>query len=56
LDAQFGGMKLMGYFDGNTVTASVKLPPIFAMSDHSYSTTFGRRRRLDHWFQDRRTV
>lgn len=31
----------MGYFDGNTVTALWNYAQFFAMSDNSYSTTFG---------------
>src|SRR5262249_15894227 len=31
----------MGYFDGNTVTALWNYAQHFAMSDNSYSTTFG---------------
>src|SRR5580692_8158458 len=31
----------MGYFDGNTVTAFWNYAQKFAMSDHSFSTTFG---------------
>jgi phospholipase C len=35
-----GGM-VMGYYDGNTVTALWNYAQAFAMSDNSYSTTFG---------------
>ena len=31
----------MGYYDGNTVTALWNYAQHFAMSDNSYSTTFG---------------
>jgi phospholipase C len=33
--------QVMGYFDGNTVTALWNYAQAFAMSDNSYSTTFG---------------
>lgn len=33
--------QVMGYFDGNTVTALWNYAQYFAMSDNSYSTTFG---------------
>src|SRR5262249_22707670 len=33
--------EVMGYFDGNTVTALWNYAQFFAMSDNSYSTTFG---------------
>ncbi len=36
-----GGNEVMGYFDGNTVTALWNYAQFFAMSDNSYSTTFG---------------
>jgi phospholipase C len=36
-----GGSIVMGYFDGNTVTALWNYAQAFAMSDNSYSTTFG---------------
>jgi phospholipase C len=36
-----GGNEVMGYFDGNTVTAMWNYAQQFAMSDNSYSTTFG---------------
>jgi phospholipase C len=32
---------VMGYFDGNTVTALWNYAQVFAMSDNSYGTTFG---------------
>jgi phospholipase C len=35
------GSLVMGYFDGNTVTALWNYAQEFAMSDNSYSTTFG---------------
>jgi phospholipase C len=35
------GGQVMGYFDGNTVTALWNYAQNFAMSDNSYSTTFG---------------
>src|SRR6266851_2761384 len=37
---QPGGM-VMGYYDGNTVTALWNYAQVFAMSDNSYSTVFG---------------
>lgn len=36
-----GGNEVMGYFDGNTVTAEWNYAQFFAMSDNSYGTTFG---------------
>jgi len=36
-----GGNEVMGYFDGNTVTALWNYAQFFAMSDNSYDTTFG---------------
>jgi len=36
-----GGSIVMGYFDGNTVTALWNYAQNFAMSDNSYGTTFG---------------
>ena len=36
-----GGDLVMGYFDGNTVTALWNYAQTFAMSDNSYGTTFG---------------
>ncbi len=41
LDASSGGNEVMGYFDGNTVTSLWNYAQFFAMSDNSYSTTFG---------------
>jgi len=41
LDASSGGNEVMGYFDGNTVTGLWNYAQFFAMSDNSYSTTFG---------------
>jgi phospholipase C len=42
LDAGSGGSSIvMGYFDGNTVTAEWNYAQNFAMSDNSYGTTFG---------------
>ena len=42
LDAGSGGGSIvMGYFDGNTVTAVWNYAQVFAMSDNSYGTTFG---------------
>jgi len=35
------GGQVMGYFDGNTVTALWNYAQTFAMSDNSFSTTFG---------------
>jgi len=35
------GTLVMGYFDGNTVTALWNYAQLFAMSDNSYGTTFG---------------
>lgn len=35
------GGQVMGYFDGNTVTALWNYAQAFAMSDNSFSTTFG---------------
>jgi phospholipase C len=35
------GSLVMGYFDGNTVTALWNYAQVFAMSDNSYGTTFG---------------
>jgi phospholipase C len=37
----FGSSQVMGYFDGNTVTAMWNYAQSFAMSDNSYGTTFG---------------
>jgi phospholipase C len=36
-----GGNLVMGYYDGNTVTGLWNYAQFFAMSDNSYSTTFG---------------
>jgi phospholipase C len=36
-----GGNEVMGYYDGNTVTGLWNYAQFFAMSDNSYSTTFG---------------
>ncbi len=36
-----GGNEVMGYYDGNTVTAVWNYAQYFAMSDNSYGTTFG---------------
>jgi phospholipase C len=41
LDYGFGKGLVMGYYDGNTVTALWNYAQNFAMSDNSYSTTFG---------------
>src|SRR5258708_9609184 len=41
LDASSGGNEVMGYFDGNTVTGLWNYAQYFAMSDNSFSTTFG---------------
>jgi phospholipase C len=40
-DTSSGGNEVMGYFDGNTVTALWNYAQFFAMSDNSFSTTFG---------------
>ena len=40
-DTSSGGNEVMGYFDGNTVTGLWNYAQKFAMSDNSYSTTFG---------------
>jgi phospholipase C len=37
----FGSSQVMGYFDGNTVTAMWNYAQFFSMSDNSYGTTFG---------------
>jgi phospholipase C len=39
--AGFGPKVVMGYYDGNTVTAYWNYAQNFAMSDNSFSTTFG---------------
>jgi len=36
-----GGNEVMGYYDGNTVTALWNYAQFFAMSDNSFSSTFG---------------
>src|SRR5207248_3407561 len=41
LDAGSGARTVMGYFDGNTVTAEWNYAQFFAMSDNAYSATFG---------------
>jgi phospholipase C len=41
LNTSSGGNEVMGYFDGNTVTALWNYAQVFAMSDNSYGTTFG---------------
>ena len=41
LDYGHGTGLVMGYYDGNTVTAIWNYAQTFAMSDNSYSTTFG---------------
>src|SRR6202049_3188937 len=40
-DTSSGGNEVMGYFDGNTVTGLWNYAQFFAMSDNSFSTTFG---------------
>ena len=40
-DYGYGSAFVMGYFDGNTVTALWNYAQHFAMSDNSYGTTFG---------------
>lgn len=37
----FGSSQVMGYFDGNTVTAMWNYAQFFSMSDNSFGTTFG---------------
>src|ERR1700731_3304068 len=37
----FGPSQVMGYFDGNPVTAMWNYAQFFSMSDNSYGTTFG---------------
>ena len=39
--AGYGKKIVMGYYDGNTVTALWNYAQNFAMSDNSFSTTFG---------------
>jgi phospholipase C len=41
LNTSSGGNEVLAYFDGNTVTALWNYAQFFAMSDNSYSTTFG---------------
>src|ERR1700682_5224348 len=41
LHTSSGGNEVMGYYDGNTVTGLWNYAQFFAMSDNSYSTTFG---------------
>jgi phospholipase C len=41
LNTSSGGNEVMGYYDGNTVTGLWNYAQFFAMSDNSYSTTFG---------------
>jgi phospholipase C len=41
LDTSSGGNEVLGYFDGNTVTGMWNYAQFFAMSDNSFSTTFG---------------
>ena len=41
LDYGFGKGLVMGYYDGNTVTAMWNYAQFFAMSDNSWGTTFG---------------
>ena len=40
-DTSSNGNEVMGYFDGNTVTALWNYAQFFAMSDNSFSSTFG---------------
>ncbi|HWZ57253.1 MAG TPA: alkaline phosphatase family protein [Verrucomicrobiae bacterium] len=40
-DAHYGKFSVMGYFDGNTVTALWNYAQNFAMSDNHFGTTFG---------------
>ena len=40
-DPHYGKFSVMGYFDGNTVTALWNYAQNFAMSDNHYGTTFG---------------
>src|SRR5579864_4663906 len=40
-DPHYGKFSVMGYFDGNTVTALWNYAQYFAMSDNHYGTTFG---------------
>ena len=41
LDKNIGANSVLGYFDGNTVTALWNYAQHFAMSDNSFGTTFG---------------
>jgi phospholipase C len=41
LHTSSGGNEVMGYFDGNTVTALWNYAQSFSMSDNSFGTTFG---------------
>jgi phospholipase C len=41
LNTSSGGNEVLGYFDGNTVTGMWNYAQFFAMSDNSFSTTFG---------------
>jgi phospholipase C len=41
VDTGSSARTVMGYFDGNTVTAEWNYAQFFAMSDNSFSTTFG---------------
>ncbi|HVN18474.1 MAG TPA: alkaline phosphatase family protein [Dongiaceae bacterium] len=41
LNTSSGGNEVMGYFDGNTVTALWNYAQFFSMSDNSFGTTFG---------------
>jgi len=41
IDAVLGNTSTLGYYDGNTVTALWNYAQHFAMSDNSFSTTFG---------------
>src|SRR5581483_7650995 len=41
LDGGFGANIVMGYYDGNTVTALWNYAQFFSMSDNSFSSTFG---------------
>jgi phospholipase C len=41
LNTSSGGNEVLGYFDGNTVTGFWNYAQFFAMSDNSFSTTFG---------------
>ena len=41
LDYGKGNGLVMGYYDGNTITALWQYAQTYAMNDNSYSTTFG---------------